>query len=109
MEFVVKKHLIWKGRYKNVINSGGIKLFPEEVERKLSGIIRENYFLTKEPDELLGERMIMVIEGVQPDEKQIISLKESIKKLLGKYEMPKRIVYLTKFSYTENGKIKRVL
>ena len=109
VEIFDKNHFIWKGRYDNVINSGGIKLFPEEVERKLSGIIRENYFLTKEPDELLGERMIMVIEGVQPDEKQIISLKESIKKLLGKYEMPKRIVYLTKFSYTENGKIKRVL
>lgn len=34
----------WLGRYDNVINSGGIKLYPEQIEEKLQGLINAEFF-----------------------------------------------------------------
>ncbi len=92
----------WLGRIDHVINSGGIKIIPEQVEQKLSKIIATRFFITSKPDIKLGERLVMIIEGNQ----QIFTL-TSLKKLLPKYEIPKEIFYLDKFKETPTGKIDR--
>ena len=88
----------WLGRWDNVINTGAIKLFPEELERKIQPYIQENYFFTSLPDVVYGEMVILVVEGT----KRQLELKP-----LNKLEKPKRIFFVDQFSFTETGKIDR--
>ncbi|MBT8262513.1 MAG: AMP-binding protein [Bacteroidia bacterium] len=93
----------WHGRYDNVINSGGIKIYPEIVEAKLSSDISNNFLIASEKDEELGERVIMVYEG---NERSAPNLSEAFRKL-EPHERPKRVYSLSRFVYTETGKLKR--
>ena len=98
----------WIGRYDNVINSGGVKLIPENIESKLSGVIPNRFFVIGKEDESLGERLVLVVEG---ESSQLKKVEDKIKSLtiLDQYEVPKEIVFLDKFNETENGKIIREL
>lgn len=100
---------IWKGRFDNVINSGGIKLFPEIIERKLSGLIRERFYIIGLPDSVLGEKCILAIESDTWEAERINSLKEKMKKELGKYEIPREIIFVPQFKETPTGKVIRRL
>ncbi|MFC7357589.1 AMP-binding protein [Jejudonia soesokkakensis] len=94
----------WLGRVDNVINSGGIKIYPEKVEQKLADVIDFPFIITSQPDEALGERVILVIENKH--EVSIPNYSEAFE-TLQPYEKPKKIYTVSKFPYTENGKIKR--
>ncbi len=95
----------WIGRADNVIISGGLKVSPEEVERKICGLIGSPYFIGGECDDKWGEHTVLYIEGKEmPDE---LSLLGSLKKVLKSHEMPRRIVMTDCIPRTENGKIKR--
>ncbi len=102
------KKFIWKGRYDNVINSGGVKLYPEEIEIKLQPYIDHRFFITSIPNAVLGDELVLVVEHFDDSKVQVIipAKLESIKEL-SKYELPKRIYTCTKFIETENGKIQR--
>ncbi|MBP6585860.1 MAG: AMP-binding protein, partial [Flavobacterium sp.] len=63
VELTNEKQFKFIGRYDNIINSGGIKLIPEQIEEKLSGKIPARFFVTGKPDEKLGEKLVLVIEG----------------------------------------------
>lgn len=95
------KQFIWLGRYDNVINSGGVKLFPEQIEEKLSSHISRRFFVKGMPDETLGEKLVLVIEG------EPYKVEDDVFSDLGKFEKPKEIVFVEKFAETESGKIKR--
>ena len=101
VELINENQFGYLGRIDNVINSGGIKLIPEQIEDKLSNSIHSRFFVTGVQDPVLGEKLILVIEG----EKQ--SLDESTFNDLDKYEKPKEVFYVSKFIETPNGKIKR--
>ena len=91
----------WLGRIDNVINSGGVKIFPEQIESKLSEFMDQRYLIASEEDETLGQRVILVIEGGQHD------LDKTIFKVLDKFEVPKQIYYLPTFVDTFSGKVQR--
>lgn len=94
------------GRADNVIISGGIKYFPEPIEKKLENIIEQPFFIGSLPDEVLGHRMVLVIESM-PDnllEKRVTQLFDQC---LDRYERPKKIVFKKPFKRTETGKIIR--
>lgn len=101
VELTNEKQFKFIGRYDNIINSGGIKLIPEQIEEKLSGKIAARFFVTGKDDEKLGEKLVLVIEG----EKQ--KIEETVFDTLDKYEKPKEILFIPKFKQTENGKILR--
>jgi O-succinylbenzoic acid--CoA ligase len=92
---------VWLGRFDNVINSGGIKLMPEQIEDKLSAILSRRYFVNGEPDDTLGEKVVLYIEG------EVMELDESVFNVLDKYEKPKEIIFIPKFKETATGKIMR--
>lgn len=96
-----KNSFKWLGRYDNVINSGGIKLFPEQIEEKLKSKIQTRFFIASQEDETLGQALILVIEG------EGLNLSTSAFNELGTYEKPKRIYYIPQFSETSSGKIQR--
>lgn len=108
VEILSPKTFIWKGRIDNVINSGGIKLHPEEIEAKLAPIIAHRFFITSLPDPALGEKLVLMVES-DFSETALKTLEKEIKTCnkLGKYEIPKKIYFVEKFEETPNGKIHR--
>lgn len=108
VELLTYKKFVWKGRIDHVINSGGIKIYPEEVERKLQEIILKRFFITSLPDDALGEKVILFVE-VDFSEEALEALTSEINQLksLGKYEKPKKIYFVEKFEETHTGKIHR--
>jgi O-succinylbenzoic acid--CoA ligase len=50
------------GRIDNVINSGGFKLHPEQIERKLSKNLSFHFFIDSISDSLLGEKVVLVVK-----------------------------------------------
>jgi O-succinylbenzoic acid--CoA ligase len=94
------------GRYDNVINSGGIKLFPELIEDKLQPAIDERFIVAGEEDETLGERLVLIIENPRDSADSIANRIRYIKGLT-KFEVPKHIYITDKFVETVNGKIQR--
>lgn len=101
VELVNEQQFKFLGRIDNVINSGGVKLIPEQIEAKLTGKIANRFFVTGLPDTTLGEKLVLVIEG----EKQ--EFEPDFFDVLGKYEKPKEIVFVSKFKENENGKLLR--
>lgn len=89
------------GRIDNMINSGGVKLFPEVIEAKLAEQIKERFFIASEPDANLGEKLILILESDKN------TLKPSTFKGLDKLEIPKEIYTIPKFKETATGKIQR--
>ncbi|WP_035671595.1 AMP-binding protein [Flavobacterium sp. 83] len=101
VELINENEFVFLGRIDNVINSGGIKLIPEQIEEKLSHKIHSRFFVTGVQDATLGEKLVLIIEGEK------LPLDETIFEGLDKYEKPKEVFYVSKFIETQNGKIKR--
>ncbi len=108
VELINSKEFYLKGRIDNVINSAGIKIHPEEVEQKLSSMIKERFFVMGLPDPEFGEKVVLVVEK-NSTEKEKEELHNQIKTLtnLSRYEQPKAIFGIEKFLETHSGKIKR--
>ena len=99
VELITKTTFKWIGRFDNIINSGGIKISPEVIEKKMSKIIKNRrFFIAALKDRHLGEKVILVIEG----NKINISYID-----LDKFEKPKEIYFLPKFKESVSGKILR--
>ena len=92
------------GRKDNVINSGGIKIQAEEMEKLLRPFIPVPFVITSVPDQRLGQAVTLLIVG-QLDTRE---LENKLQTTLEPYYRPKHI-FITKFiPQTENGKIDRV-
>ena len=91
----------WLGRYDNVINSGGIKLFPEQIEVKLQNKINSRFFIASIPHEILSEQVVLVVESDSS------YLDNSVFNNLDKYEIPKHIYNVSQFIETSSGKVQR--
>jgi O-succinylbenzoic acid--CoA ligase len=92
------------GRADSVIISGGIKYSPEALEKKLEPVINGRFVISSVPDEKLGEKLVLVIEG-KPIENMV--LEQRINALLTPFERPKVICFLEHFPTTISGKIMR--
>jgi O-succinylbenzoic acid--CoA ligase len=101
VDLISDTQFVWKGRFDNVINSGGIKLIPEQIEEKLATLIPRHFFVYGQTDELLGEKLVLYVEG------EPMRIEESIFEALDKYERPKEIVFVPEFKQTATGKIIR--
>lgn len=95
----------WLGRYDSIINSGGVKLIPEKIEAKLSRVIDGDFFVTGLPDEKLGQKLILLVEG-EVDKEILLKRLQSLAGL-DKFEIPKEIHSVASFVKTANGKIQR--
>ena len=101
IELLSETQFLLLGRIDNVINSGGVKLFPEQIEAKLSDKIKQRFFVIGIPDEKLGEQVLIVIEG------KPTLFDDLIFENLDPHEKPKSIRFVTKFIETESGKVMR--
>lgn len=107
VELVGENSFRWLGRADSAINSGGIKIHPEQVEKKLEGIIPSSYFISSIPDEVLENKVVLVIESENYTLQQELELKATLENRLGKYELPRQIFYLPRFIYSSGNKVLR--
>lgn len=97
--------LILLGRGSNVINSGGEKIFPEEVEeavKRVPGVI--DCLVVGVDDERFGQAVNAVTSielGAPVDETTIIA---SVKTQLAGYKAPKKVIFVDEVPRAPNGK-----
>jgi O-succinylbenzoic acid--CoA ligase len=101
VKLISDKQFIWEGRIDNVINSGGVKLMPEQIEDKLSTRIPRRYFIFGQQDENLGQKVVLYVEG------EPMTIEDTVFDVLNKFEIPKEILFIPKFKETATGKIMR--
>jgi O-succinylbenzoic acid--CoA ligase len=102
----------WLGRADNMINSGGIKVQAEKIERLVEKIfgnlhVKKRFFVVGLPHPELGECVALVVEGNPLPSQTEAYLTQLLQLSLTKYERPKSIRYVPSFAETLNGKIDR--
>jgi o-succinylbenzoate---CoA ligase len=109
VEIYSKNKFKWLGRYDHIINSGGIKLIPEQIEEKLASLIEQRFFVSSMSDSILGEKLILVVEGAEQRDllKKIATFHKENRTILNNFEIPKEIYFVKKFIETGTKKLKR--
>lgn len=113
------------GRADTIINSGGVKIQPEQVERVAQEALAiysqagtaspgedqaswvHRLFVAAMPDERLGQRVVLVLEQRALSPEQFQTVQESIRLQLGPYAVPKDMVVVPELAETSTGKIDR--
>lgn len=99
----------WLGRFDNIINSGGIKINPEELETKIEiffPILKNIFYIRGKIDKKWGTVPELVVEG-HVSEETINEVLSGIKELIDPRICPKTAAYIPKIERTPNGKIIR--
>lgn len=105
VELVDDRTFFWKGRADFVINSGGVKVHPEEVEQKIKNVLySENFIISWLPDDKLGSKVVFIGEN----DLNTADIQEKIEKTVNKYEKPKAYYYISELIKTPSGKIDRI-
>ena len=99
-----EKQFKFLGRIDNVINSGGAKIFPETLEALVKKEIPNEALFIGLPDESLGQKLILVIEG---NESQEIVKKISEIPFEKNFHRPKEVIFISEMPRTPNGKVNR--
>lgn len=123
-EIINGSSFVLHGRIDNVINSGGVKIQLEKVEKAAESVLKKlktdeqklngRYFVFSLPDEKLGERLIFVLEKEtnaafpSRDDTTKIDILQGFKEILPKFEVPKEVFFLEKMLETPTGKIDKI-
>lgn len=112
VEVVDEARFIWLGRWDSIINTGGVKVIPEKVERELEAIFRKNgvtarFFIAALPDEKFSSKVVLVLEGVQFSSDLIGRSLADLKASLSPYEVPREVYHIPHFHATPTGKTDR--
>lgn len=104
VELKNEKEFRFLGRIDNVINSAGLKIYPEELENLLKTVIPNEVVFLGIKDELLGDKLVVAIEG-----KNESGIKDQLATINfpTKNHRPKEYVFLEKFPRIANGKVDR--
>ena len=93
------------GRGSVSINSGGEKIFPEEVEMALKA--HPNVFdclVVGVKDEIWGQKVVAVIQRRDSSELTLEDLKETSAKYIASYKMPKALIFSDLIERAPSGK-----
>jgi O-succinylbenzoic acid--CoA ligase len=123
-EIINGSSFVLHGRIDNVINSGGVKIQLEKVEKVAESVLNKlktdkkepkgRYFVFSLPDEKLGERLIFVLEkktiAILSGREDItkIDILKGFKEILPKFEVPKEVFFVEKIVETPTGKIDKI-
>jgi O-succinylbenzoic acid--CoA ligase len=113
VELVGEEAFEWKGRIDHVINTGGIKVNINLLENKIREILESirmynDFFIDQATDEKLGDKIVLILESGSNDIDLGI-IKETFKKHLDRFEIPRQIQVISEFARTDTGKINRKL
>lgn len=104
------KGLIITGRANDMINTGGEKVNPMEIEVVLKRIFQSGVVVVGIEDEHWGEQIAALIEGDSRDilENELDGLKEKFSRDCAGWKFPKKIVFCNKLKINEIGKMDRL-
>ena len=101
------KQFIWKGRLDFIINSGGVKICPEEVEASCAQHITEPHIVSSLPDKALGSVVVLCIE--LSDERSLDRIQQVLDAIdFPKYHRPRKVLRIPEIPRLDNGKINRL-
>ncbi|MDR9853988.1 AMP-binding protein [Paenibacillus sp. VCA1] len=101
-------YLYLAGRAKNMIVSGGLNIFPEEIESVLLQLPAvEEAMVLGLPDEYWGERVTVLVKWSGRQRMSIDEIKSFCRRHLAAYKAPKQLITVERFMYTGSGKIAR--
>lgn len=99
----------WLGRADNVINTGGVKVQPEKLERTLAPLMAEfgisSFFIHGFSHPEYGESPVLLVEQTDIENEELIL--DKIRQRVEKYHHPLRIIQVPEFKYGRTGKILR--
>ena len=100
----------WVGRFDNVINTGGVKIFPEKLESDIQNVfdameVSNRFVVSSVPDPMFGEKLVLLIEGKLPF--PVDRLMSTLQDVLPRYHVPKEIISNASIVATANGKVNR--
>ena len=104
---------VWLGRADNVVNSGGVKIQLETVERALAAAIfaetgeSRRVAVFSLPDERLGQRVAAAIEGTSFPAETLSAIKKTVAAELPRFHPPREYHFLPHLPETRTGKIDR--
>lgn len=104
VELVSENKFNWIGRFDTIINSGGIKIHPEVLEKKITGILQKPCIILGKPDKLLGQKVVLIIE-TEPEDPKIILGK--LAPFIDKKILPKNVLLMKSLPRNESFKIDR--
>lgn len=62
VDLISPNRFLWRGRYDNVVISGGLKFYPEEIESKISATLGwHDFFITDCESEKWGRELVLVL------------------------------------------------
>jgi O-succinylbenzoic acid--CoA ligase len=97
----------WLGRYDNLINSGGAKIVPEEVETLVMEKTMLECVALGLPDKKLGQKLVFAFEKDEvPD--SFSTLKSDLENYLPRRWKPKELITVDKFPRNDALKIDRL-
>lgn len=97
----------WIGRADNVINSGGFKFSPEELEKLIEGLFPYKYVISSMPDQILGNKLVLVLEAESLSETEKRHVINRVNTVLNGQKKIHDLRILGDFPVTDTGKIKR--
>jgi O-succinylbenzoic acid--CoA ligase len=106
VEFTGQGTFRWIGRYDNLINSGGIKIVPEEVESLILSKTLLHCIAIGIPDQKLGQKLVLVFEQDQtPD--SFPTLSTDLENFLPRHWRPKDMIIVDHFPRNSSLKVDR--
>jgi O-succinylbenzoic acid--CoA ligase len=113
VDIVDAGRFLWLGRWDSVINTGGVKVMPEKIEHLLDDLfLRHNFhhrfFIAALPDSSLGNKVVLILEGVQFSSEILDKVLSALKSAVSPYEFPKEVYGIPTFETTGSQKIDRI-
>lgn len=105
VKLIDDKSFLWLGRRDNVINTGGIKVIAESLERDLQPYFDCNFYIVGAPDDKWGERIELVAEC---DSVRLNEIMQRLSASISHKLLPKKTKTVAQLPRTCNGKIKRL-
>ena len=87
------------GRLDNVVNSGGLKIQIEELEKQWQSLSESDFAFTSVPHPRYGEALVLLVTGIQPTPLRF--------EIFPAYQRPKYCEKVSEIPRTPNGKIDR--
>jgi O-succinylbenzoic acid--CoA ligase len=106
VKFTGNNSFQWIGRYDNLINSGGIKIVPEEVEALIMDKESLECVALGIPDKKLGNKLVIVVESSSTKESAEV-LKTKFAGILPRRWKPKEVISVPRFPRNDAMKIDR--
>jgi acyl-CoA synthetase (AMP-forming)/AMP-acid ligase II len=98
------------GRLKDMIVTGGINVYPAEIEAAIAAHPAvATVAVVGLPDPHWGEAVVAVVLPRDPDQRDAQELEAFVRERLAPYKVPKRWLYVDEVPMTVSGKVQKFL